>query len=85
VLTAWDDFQRDPYELLFSGSGWVWQGGLIGGIVAVIVKSRSLGCRSATSPTSPGRRSPSGKRSAGSAASSPATATTGSRPTCPGG
>jgi len=43
VLTAWDDFQRDPYELLFSGSGWVWQGGLIGGIVAVIVKSRGLG------------------------------------------
>ncbi len=23
VVTAWDDFQRDPFEHLFSGSGWV--------------------------------------------------------------
>jgi len=43
IFTAWEDFQRDPYELLFSGSGWVWQGGLIGGAVAVIFKSRALG------------------------------------------
>ncbi|HSP96130.1 MAG TPA: prolipoprotein diacylglyceryl transferase [Candidatus Dormibacteraeota bacterium] len=43
VVTAWDDFQRDPFEHLFSGSGWVWQGGIIGGAVAVIWKARRLG------------------------------------------
>lgn len=35
VFSAWDAFQRDPFEFLFSGSGWVWQGGVIGGAVAV--------------------------------------------------
>jgi phosphatidylglycerol---prolipoprotein diacylglyceryl transferase len=43
VVTAWDDFQRDPFEHLFSGSGWVWQGGIIGGAVAVLWKARRLG------------------------------------------
>jgi phosphatidylglycerol---prolipoprotein diacylglyceryl transferase len=43
VVTAWDDFQRDPFEHLFSGSGWVWQGGLLGGAVAVTWKARQLG------------------------------------------
>jgi phosphatidylglycerol:prolipoprotein diacylglycerol transferase len=35
LTTAWDVFARDPFEFLFSGSGWVWQGGVIGGAVAV--------------------------------------------------
>lgn len=43
VVTAWDDFQRDPFEHLFSGSGWVWQGGVLGGAVAVAWKARRLG------------------------------------------
>ena len=30
VITAWEQFQRDPFELLLSGSGWVWYGGVIG-------------------------------------------------------
>lgn len=42
IATAWDDFQRDPFEHLFSGSGWVWQGGVIGGAIAVAVKARQL-------------------------------------------
>ena len=36
-------FQRDPFGLLLSGSGWVWQGGLMGGAVAVLAKARALG------------------------------------------
>jgi len=43
IVTAWDQFQRDPLGLLLSGSGWVWQGGLMGGAVAVIAKARALG------------------------------------------
>jgi phosphatidylglycerol:prolipoprotein diacylglycerol transferase len=43
IVTAWDEFQRDPFALLLSGSGWVWQGGLIGGTIAVVLKSRTLG------------------------------------------
>jgi phosphatidylglycerol:prolipoprotein diacylglycerol transferase len=43
IVTAWEEFQRDPFELLFSGSGWVWQGGVIGGAVAVVLKARALG------------------------------------------
>lgn len=43
IVTAWEQFQHDPFELLFSGSGWVWQGGVIGGAMAVALKARSLG------------------------------------------
>lgn len=43
VVTAWDRFQQDPFELLFSGSGWVWQGGVMGGAIAVSWKARRLG------------------------------------------
>ena len=42
VVTAWDQFQRDPLAVLLSGSGWVWQGGLLGGAIAVIIKARQL-------------------------------------------
>lgn len=37
VLTAWDVFMSDPFAFVFSGSGWVWQGGLIGGALAVCI------------------------------------------------
>ena len=43
IVTAWEAFQRDPFALLFSGSGWVWQGGVLGGAVAVLWKARRLG------------------------------------------
>jgi phosphatidylglycerol:prolipoprotein diacylglycerol transferase len=43
VVTAWSQFQRDPFGLLLSGSGWVWQGGVIGGAIAVVIKTRALG------------------------------------------
>jgi phosphatidylglycerol:prolipoprotein diacylglycerol transferase len=42
IVTAWEQFQRAPFELLFSGSGWVWQGGVIGGAIAVALKARAL-------------------------------------------
>ena len=35
LTSAWDIFVRDPFEFLFSGSGWVWQGGVLGGTLAV--------------------------------------------------
>ena len=35
LTSAWDVFVRDPFEFLFSGSGWVWQGGVMGGALAV--------------------------------------------------
>lgn len=40
IFSAWDAFRRDPFELLFSGSGWVWQGGVIGGAIAVVLAAR---------------------------------------------
>jgi phosphatidylglycerol:prolipoprotein diacylglycerol transferase len=40
VFSAWEAFARDPFEFLFSGSGWVWQGGVIGGAVTVILAAR---------------------------------------------
>jgi phosphatidylglycerol:prolipoprotein diacylglycerol transferase len=43
IVTAWEQFQRDPFELLLSGSGWVWQGGVMGGTIAVVLKARGLG------------------------------------------
>ncbi|HUI27327.1 MAG TPA: prolipoprotein diacylglyceryl transferase [Candidatus Kryptonia bacterium] len=35
LTSAWDVFVQDPFEFLFSGSGWVWQGGVMGGALAV--------------------------------------------------
>lgn len=43
VVTAWSQFERDPFALLLSGSGWVWQGGVMGGALAVVFKARALG------------------------------------------
>jgi phosphatidylglycerol---prolipoprotein diacylglyceryl transferase len=43
IVTAWPQFQRDPFALLLSGSGWVWQGGVMGGAIAVAIKARALG------------------------------------------
>jgi phosphatidylglycerol:prolipoprotein diacylglycerol transferase len=43
VFSAWDAFARDPFEFLFSGSGWVWQGGVLGGAVAVIYAAKRRG------------------------------------------
>ncbi len=43
VFTEWDAVVQQPFEVLFSGSGWVWQGGVIGGAIAVILVSRRRG------------------------------------------
>jgi phosphatidylglycerol:prolipoprotein diacylglycerol transferase len=43
VFSAWEVFVRDPFEFFFSGSGWVWQGGVIGGAVAVIFAAKRRG------------------------------------------
>ena len=43
LTSAWDVFLNDPFEFLFSGSGWVWQGGVLGGASAVWVGCRHKG------------------------------------------
>ncbi len=43
VFSAWDAFARDPFEFLLSGSGWVWQGGVIGGALTVTLAARRHG------------------------------------------
>jgi len=35
IPTAWDIFTADPIGFLLSGSGWVWYGGIVGGLVAI--------------------------------------------------
>lgn len=35
IPTAWDIFTADPIGFLLSGSGWVWYGGVIGGLAAI--------------------------------------------------
>ncbi|HEU4341456.1 MAG TPA: prolipoprotein diacylglyceryl transferase [Candidatus Binatia bacterium] len=35
VLEEWNDFLRSPWDLIFSGAGFSWYGGLIGGTIAV--------------------------------------------------
>jgi phosphatidylglycerol:prolipoprotein diacylglycerol transferase len=43
IPTAWEYFARDPIGILFSGSGWVWYGGVVGGGIAVLLLSRRSG------------------------------------------
>ncbi|GIW40002.1 MAG: hypothetical protein KatS3mg076_0579 [Candidatus Binatia bacterium] len=43
VFTEWDVVRTDPWNFLLSGSGWVWQGGLLGGTLAVLFAVRRLG------------------------------------------
>jgi len=35
IPTAWDIFTADPIGFLLSGSGWVWYGGIVGGLVGI--------------------------------------------------
>jgi phosphatidylglycerol:prolipoprotein diacylglycerol transferase len=35
ILEEWQDFLRSPWELIFSGAGFSWYGGLIGGTIAL--------------------------------------------------
>jgi phosphatidylglycerol---prolipoprotein diacylglyceryl transferase len=35
IPTAWDIFTADPIGFLLSGSGWVWYGGIAGGLVGI--------------------------------------------------
>jgi phosphatidylglycerol:prolipoprotein diacylglycerol transferase len=43
IPTAWDLFTGDPIGFLLTSSGWVWYGGLIGGIVALWILTRRRG------------------------------------------
>ena len=43
IPTGWDYFVDDPIAFLFSSSGWVWYGGVIGGAVAVLSWARRAG------------------------------------------
>lgn len=35
IPTAWDIFTADPIGFLLSGSGWVWYGGVVGGLIGI--------------------------------------------------
>jgi phosphatidylglycerol:prolipoprotein diacylglycerol transferase len=35
ILEEWTHFLRSPWDFIFSGSGFSWYGGLLGGIIAV--------------------------------------------------
>jgi len=35
IPSAWDIFTADPLGFLLSGSGWVWYGGIVGGLVGI--------------------------------------------------
>ena len=35
ILEEWNDFLRSPWDFIFSGAGFSWYGGLIGGIIAL--------------------------------------------------
>ena len=71
------DAKDDLLGSLFSGTGLVWYGGAIGGAIGVLLWAwRRDVARPAACSTRAPCRSPPATRSAGSAASSPATATT---------
>lgn len=40
IFNSFSSYMADPKSMIFSGSGFVWYGGMIGGIVAVYVVSR---------------------------------------------
>lgn len=40
IPTGWKYFTEDPISFLLSSSGWVWYGGLIGGVVAAYLLAR---------------------------------------------
>ena len=35
IIESWSDFLRSPLDFLFTGAGFTWHGGLIGGVLAV--------------------------------------------------
>jgi phosphatidylglycerol:prolipoprotein diacylglycerol transferase len=43
IPTGWDYLVADPFAFLFSSSGWVWYGGVVGGAVAVTLWWRLSG------------------------------------------
>jgi phosphatidylglycerol:prolipoprotein diacylglycerol transferase len=46
IPTGWQYFTEDPVGFLLSSSGWVWYGGLIGGVVAswILARRRHIDC-----------------------------------------
>src|SRR5262245_64217473 len=43
ILEAWSDFVRAPVGFLLTGGGFVWYGGLLGGLIAVTIYFRREG------------------------------------------
>lgn len=43
VLDQWPDYAAHPWSIIFSGAGFVWYGGLIGGIIATAIVARHYG------------------------------------------
>ena len=84
LIQNWDKVSDDLLGNIFSGSGLVFFGGLVGGAIGVILWALRRGVLSWQLADRRPCRWRSATRWAGWAASSPATATTASRPTCPG-
>ena len=82
IVENWDDAKNDLVGSIFSGTGLVFYGGLLGGAIAVLGWAKWRGdARRDARRLRRARRWRPRTRSAGSAASSPATATTASRGT----
>lgn len=56
ILGNWSDFLANPWALVFSGAGFVWHGGLIGGIVGVslFIRRHDLAWRNVMDAVAPG-------------------------------
>ena len=81
----WYVVEKGDLGSLFSGTGLVFYGGALGGALAVMAYARAIAASSTTACSTWARRGwRSATRSRGSAASSRATATTASPPTCRG-
>jgi phosphatidylglycerol---prolipoprotein diacylglyceryl transferase len=45
IFDNWSYYMSDPWSMVFSGSGFVWYGGLIGGIISTIIVARRYNVR----------------------------------------
>jgi len=56
ILEEWNDFVRSPWDIILSGAGFSWYGGLLGGVLAVtwVVRRYELPWLKAADLSSPG-------------------------------
>lgn len=66
IFNNFSSYMADPKSMIFSGSGFVWYGGMIGGSSRFTWSRAATRSRSCRPPTWPPRRLQSDRRSAGS-------------------